>query len=552
MLFFPIVYTIEQNDCRPLKCSLNSQPDTGAKNKLIRKSTDMKKTITLVPGELSLGHIRQINDGPVTLELAKGCLSQIESSCNTVNDVIRQGRVIYGINTGFGLLANTVIPTDELEQLQHSIVLSHAAGIGDLMKESTVRLIMALKINSLARGYSGVRLEVIEALIALFNAEVYPCIPEKGSVGASGDLAPLAHMSTILLGEGEVIYEGKKLSGRDGLKIAGIKPVVLGPKEGLALLNGTQASCALGLQGLLMAEDLLAAALVAGSLSIEATLGSRKPFDSSIHEVRGHRSQIDVAANYRMLLKHSEIEKSHEDCEAVQDPYSLRCQPQVMGACLSQIRNAAATLIVEANGVSDNPLIFSKRSDIISGGNFHAEPVAMASDNLALALAEIGALSERRMALLIDTHMSKLPPFLVEKGGLNSGFMIAQVTAAALASENKSLAHPASVDSLPTSANQEDHVSMATFAGRRLADMAENTAGIVAIELLAACQGVDFRAPLKTSAPLEEAKSMLREKVPFYDKDRYFAPDIAKATELVSSGRFNTFVDRELLPSLIA
>ncbi|MEE4240419.1 MAG: histidine ammonia-lyase, partial [Desulfopila sp.] len=440
--------------------------------------------------------------------------------------------------------------TEELENLQHSIVLSHAAGIGELMDESTVRLIMALKINSLARGYSGIRLEVIEALMALLNAGVYPCIPKKGSVGASGDLAPLAHMSTVLLGEGEAIYDNIRISGREGLEIAGLQPIVLGPKEGLALLNGTQASTALALQGLFLAEDLFAGAMISGSLSVEAALGSRRPFDAKIHEVRGLQTQIDVAACYRDLLQHSEIEKSHQNCEAVQDPYSLRCQPQVMGACLEQIRNASRTLTVEANGVSDNPLVFSEQMDIISGGNFHAEPVAMAADNLALALAEIGALAERRMALLIDTHMSKLPPFLVEKGGLNSGFMIAQVTAAALASENKSLAHPASVDSLPTSANQEDHVSMSAFAGRRLADMAENTAGIVAIELLAACQGVDFRAPLKSSPPLEKAKNLLRREVPFYDKDRYFAPDIQKATTLIFSGCFSSLMTADLLPSM--
>ena len=505
--------------------------------------------IRIVPGTLTLKQLRLINSGPVQLSLANECIEQIEASVRTVRNVVENGRVIYGINTGFGLLAKTIIPKDELEHLQHSIVLSHAAGVGKLMKESTVRLMMTLKINSLARGYSGIRLEVIEALITLVNAEVFPCIPEKGSVGASGDLAPLAHMSTVLLGEGEATHQGERLSGKEGLAIAGLKPIILGPKEGLALLNGTQASTALCLQGLLLSEDLLAAAIVTGSLSVEAALGSRRPFASLVHKVRGHQTQIDIAASYRLLLEHSEIEKSHKGCEAVQDPYSLRCQPQVMGACLSQIRNAAKTLVVEANGVSDNPLVFSKECDIISGGNFHAEPVAMAADNLALALAEIGALSERRMALLIDTHMSNLPPFLVEKGGLNSGFMIAQVTAAALASENKSLSHPASVDSLPTSANQEDHVSMATFAARRLADMAENTAGILAIELLGACQGVDFRAPLKTSRPLEQAKAMLRKEVPFYDKDRYFAPDIAKATELIVSGEFNELVEDTLLPS---
>lgn len=507
-------------------------------------------TVTIIPGKLSLQQARLIHTTPVRLKLDPASIEDVHKSVATVQSVIDQGRVIYGINTGFGLLASTVIPNDELEELQHSIVLSHAAGIGRLMDESTVRLIMALKINSLARGYSGIRIEVIDALIALVNAEVYPCIPEKGSVGASGDLAPLAHMSTVLLGEGEVFHKGEIVPGIKGLEIAGLKPIVLGPKEGLALLNGTQASTAFALQGLFKAEDLFAAAVVNGALSVEAALGSRRPFEPLIHEVRGHQTQIDTAANYRHLLDRSEIESSHTNCEAVQDPYSLRCQPQVMGACLSQIRNGADVLLVEANAVSDNPLVFSEKEDIISGGNFHAEPVAMVADNLALAFAEIGALSERRMALLIDTNMSKLPPFLVEKGGLNSGFMIAQVTCAALASENKSLAHPASVDSMPTSANQEDHVSMATFAGRRLRDMTENTAGILAIELLAACQGIDFRAPLKTSKLLEEAKSMLREKVPFYDKDRYFAPDIAKATKLILSGKFNNLVHQDLLPSL--
>lgn len=506
--------------------------------------------IDLIPGKLNLQQARLIHSGPVSLELDPSSIQQIEKSVKTVQDVIDHGRVIYGVNTGFGLLANTVIPDDELEELQHSIVLSHAAGIGRLMDESTVRLTMALKVNSLARGYSGIRKEVIDALIVLINAEVYPCIPEKGSVGASGDLAPLAHMSTVLLGEGEVFHKGKILPGIKGLEIAGLKPIVLGPKEGLALLNGTQASTAFALQGLFKAEDLFAAAIVNGSLSVEAALGSRRPFMHLIHEVRGHQSQIDAADNFRHLLDQSEIGSSHKSCESVQDPYSLRCQPQVMGACLTQIRNSAEILLIEANAVSDNPLVFSEQQDIITGGNFHAEPVAMAADNLALALAEIGALSERRMALLIDTNMSKLPPFLVAKGGLNSGFMIAQVTSAALASENKSLAHPASVDSMPTSANQEDHVSMATFAGRRLRDMTENTAGILAIELLAACQGLDFRAPLKTSKLLEKAKAMLREKVLFYDKDRYFAPDIAKAMELILSGKFNTLVKQDLLPSL--
>ncbi len=505
--------------------------------------------LTIDPGKLTLNQLRQVIDQPVKVSLAPHCIPAIEQSVKTVKDVVDQGRVIYGINTGFGLLAKTLIPHDELEHLQRSIVLSHAAGIGDYMKDATVRLMMVLKINSLARGYSGIRLTVINALIELINHEVYPCVPRKGSVGASGDLAPLAHMSAVLIGEGETFHKGKQISGKEGLKIAGLDPIALGPKEGLALLNGTQASTAFALKGLFATENLFAAALVTGSLSVEAALGSRRPFEPMIHEVRGHAGQMDTAANYLRLLDTSEIGTSHVNCESVQDPYSLRCQPQVMGACLDQIRHSAGILAIEANAVSDNPLVFSDTCDIISGGNFHAEPVAMAADNLALAIAEIGALSERRLALLIDTHMSKLPPFLVEKGGLNSGFMIAQVTAAALASENKSHAHPACVDSLPTSANQEDHVSMAAFAARRLADMAENSVGVVAIELLAACQGIDFRAPLKTSRLLEQAKAMLRKEVSFYDQDRYFAPDIKKSADLVASGSFNSLVTKDLLPS---
>lgn len=510
----------------------------------------MTPRICIEPGKLTLAQLRLLAKKPVMVSLADGCKAKINAAVQTVRALINQGRVIYGINTGFGLLANTVIPDDELEHLQRAIVLSHAAGVGSYMQESTVRLMMILKINSLARGFSGIRLEVIEALIQLVNAGVYPCVPRKGSVGASGDLAPLAHMSTVLLGEGEAMYQGRVISGREGLECAGLTPITLGPKEGLALLNGTQASTAFALEGLFAAEDLFAAAMVSGSLCVEAALGSRKPFHPLIHEVRGHKAQIDVAAIYRHLLAHSEIEISHKNCEAVQDPYSLRCQPQVMGACLTQIRNAAEVIATEANAVSDNPLVFTKENDIMSGGNFHGEPIAMAADNLALAIAEIGALSERRMALLIDSHMSKLPPFLVEKGGLNSGFMIAQVTAAALASENKSLAHPASVDSLPTSANQEDHVSMATFAARRLAEMAENTAGVLAIELLAVCQGLDFRAPLKSSPLLESAKAQVRNVVPFYDQDRYFAPDIQKAQALIQTGTFNALVGTALLPSL--
>ena len=494
-------------------------------------------TLNIVPGTLTLEDLRRVNRGPTQISLDPQCFDAIDAAAKVVADVIAEGRTVYGINTGFGLLANTRIKPEELGTLQRSIVLSHAAGIGEFMDSDTVRLLMVLKINSLARGYSGIRREVIERLITLVNAGVFPAIPKKGSVGASGDLAPLAHMSVVLLGEGEAFHDGQRISAAEALKIAGLEPIDLAPKEGLALLNGTQASTAFALQGLFAAENALKTATITGAMSVEAALGSRAPFDARIHAARGHQSQIDSASAYRTLLgQESPISQSHEDCEKVQDPYSLRCQPQVMGACLQQIRFASETLLTEANGVSDNPLVFADSGDILSGGNFHAEPVAIAADTLAIALAEIGALSERRMALLIDSNLSGLPPFLVDNGGVNSGFMIAQVTAAALASENKTYAHPASIDSLPTSANQEDHVSMATFAARRLQDIYENVAGILAVEWLSAAQGMDFRRPLKSTAALETAKQVLRAKVSFYDKDRYFAPDIEQANSLILEG----------------
>ncbi|MEY0163139.1 histidine ammonia-lyase [Providencia rettgeri] len=507
--------------------------------------------LTIHPGKMTLEDLRIVFQQAVTVVLDKRAHAAIEKSVATVNKIIEEDRTAYGINTGFGLLANTRIATKDLQSLQRSIVMSHAAGVGEPLDDDLVRLIMVLKINSLARGFSGIRLEVINALIALVNAQVYPFIPAKGSVGASGDLAPLAHMSLILLGEGKARYEGKWISAKKALEKAGLALLKLEAKEGLALLNGTQTSTAFALKGLFEAEKLLLSGIVCGALSVEATLGSRKPFDARVQEVRGQKGQIDVAAMFRDVLSPtSELAKSHENCVKVQDPYSLRCQPQVMGACLTQIRQAAEVILIESNAVSDNPLVFTDNGDIISGGNFHAEPVAMAADNIALALAEIGALSERRIALLMDTHMSQLPPFLVNNGGVNSGFMIAQVTAAALASENKALAHPSSVDSLPTSANQEDHVSMAPAAGRRLWEMAKNVTGILAIEWLSACQGMDFREGLKSSETLEKARKTLRDQVAYYDKDRYFAPDIEAAINLINQYKLSAlFKDGTVFPN---
>ncbi len=494
-------------------------------------------TMTLTPGHLSFTQLREIWQQPVKLSLDAGAIDAINASVACVNNIVAEGRTAYGINTGFGLLAQTRIATEDLQNLQRSLVLSHAAGVGEALDDAMVRLIMVLKINSLARGFSGIRLSVIEALIALVNAEVYPLIPAKGSVGASGDLAPLAHMSLTLLGEGKARWQGEWLPATDALKKAGLEPITLEAKEGLALLNGTQASTAFALRGLIEAQELFASATVCGALTTEAVLGSRRPFDARIHAARGQRGQIDAATLYRHVLTDSSaLSQLHHNCEKVQDPYSLRCQPQVMGACLTQMRQVMDVLLVEANAVSDNPLVFAEEGDVISGGNFHAEPVAMAADNLALAIAEIGSLSERRIALMMDKHMSQLPPFLVKNGGVNSGFMIAQVTAAALASENKALAHPHSVDSLPTSANQEDHVSMAPAAGRRLWEMAANTRGVIAVEWLSACQGIDLREGLTSSPLLEQARQALREQVAHYTQDRFFAPDIECATELLAQG----------------
>lgn len=492
--------------------------------------------LVIKPGQLSLENLRMVWQQTSPTGLDPDCHNAILVSAQTVERIVAQGSKVYGINTGFGKLANKIIPSDQLEELQRRIVLSHAAGVGSFLEDPIVRLIMILKINNLAQGYSGIRLEVIEALIKLYNGGIFPCIPAKGSVGASGDLAPLAHMSAVLLGVGSVKINGEVVTAVEGLKRAGLKPLNLAPKEGLALLNGTQVSTALALAGLFHLENIFSAAIVSGSLSVDAAAGSLSPFDPQIQLVRRQMGQISIARIYRELLANSEIHHSHANCERIQDPYSLRCQPQVMGSCLDYIKFVSEKLLLEANAVSDNPLVFSKENKIISGGNFHAEPVSFAADSLALCFAEVGNLSERRTALLMDPHLSGLPAFLVSEPGINSGFMLAQVTAAALVSENKLLAHPASVDSIPTSANQEDHVSMATHGARRLLDMAENAANVVAVELLAACQGIDFRKPLQTSPKLQKILQKVREVVPFYDQDRFFAPDIAASKKIIDQG----------------
>jgi len=494
----------------------------------------------LSPGHLTLDALRSLWVAPRAVVLDEEARARIDAAADTVAGVISEGRVVYGVNTGFGLLARTHIDAARLADLQRALVLSHSAGTGPPLDAAVVRLTLALKIASLARGYSGVRFEVIDALLKLLNADVLPVVPSQGSVGASGDLAPLAHLAGVLIGEGEARVGGATLPAAEALRHAGVPQLRLAAKEGLALVNGTQVSTALSLTALFSAERILAAALVAGALSVDACLGSDTPFDERIQALRAHRGQADVARVLRELLAGSAIRESHRDCPRVQDPYSLRCQPQVMGACLDQMRHAADVLLTEADAVSDNPLVFPETREVLTGGNFHGEPVAFAADGLALAIAEIGALSERRTALLMDANLSGLPPFLVRDSGVNSGFMIAQVTAAALASENKALAVPRSVDSLPTSANQEDHVSMATNAALRLAPMAANAASIVAVELLAAAQGVELRAPLVTSPRLQAALKLVRSLAEFWDRDRAFAPDLARVRAVVEHGDFMT------------
>jgi histidine ammonia-lyase len=498
---------------------------------------------------VTLAELREAWSGPVEVSLGSDARQSVAESSEYISEVVDGGAEIYGVNTGFGQLARVHISDDELVKLQENLVRSHAVGVGEDLSDDIVRLIMLMKVIALAEGFSGVRLELVDSLCALINHDVYPRIPAKGSVGASGDLAPLAHMASVLIGVGEARVNGELVAAEEALAHAGIEPIRLAPKEGLALLNGTQVSTALALAAVFRCENLLAASLAAGAMSADAVKGSDTPFDRRIHSVRGHGGQTAVAGVLRQLMHDSGIRASHLGCDHIQDPYSIRCQPQVIGACLDVLRHVCTVLETEANAVTDNPLVFAESRIVLSGGNFHAEPVAFAADYLALAIAEIGALSERRIALLVDEHMSGLPAFLVEQGGLNSGFMMVQVTAAALASENKALAHPASVDSIPTSANQEDHVSMATFAAHRLHTMLANSADIVAIELLAAAQGIEFHRPKKSSPAIEKTIAAVRSVSPRYGEDRSLSRDIARLAAMIDSGEFSEHA-ASVLPSL--
>jgi histidine ammonia-lyase len=491
--------------------------------------------VKLNPESIDLATLRALWSG-VEASLDDASMRRVSNSAAAVERIVAGGETVYGVNTGFGLLANTRIPNERLAELQTNLILSHSAGLGDPLPRHVVRLMMVLKLLGLGRGYSGVRPLVIEALQRLLDADAMPLIPSQGSVGASGDLAPLAHLIAALMGYGRVCFGTEALPAEAALDRLGLKPLELGPKEGLALINGTQASTALALDALFKGERVFAAAIAAGALSVDALKGSAKPFDARISELRGQPGQIRVAAAIQELLAGSEILTSHVACSRVQDPYSFRCQPQVMGAALDLLSNAARTLTIEAAAVTDNPIVFAEDDTAISGGNFHAEPVAFAADTIAMALCEVGSISERRVSVLVDPKMSGLPAFLTEDSGVNSGLMIPQVTAAALVSENKSLAFPASVDSIPTSAGQEDHVSMAPIAARKSAGIVRNAAGVIAVELMAAAEGIDYHAPLKTSAKLQRVYAAVRGHSPHFSADRYWADEMSALQSAVLAG----------------
>lgn len=510
-------------------------------------------TLILQPGSVPLSTLETIYWTGEPARLDPSFDKGIEKAAARIAEIAAGNAPVYGINTGFGKLASIKIDAADVAILQRNLILSHCCGVGQPLAENIVRLIMALKLVSLGRGASGTRLELIRLIESMLEKGVIPVIPEKGSVGASGDLAPLAHMAAVMMGEGEAFFDGEQLTGRTALERAGLKAVVLAAKEGLALINGTQVSTALALAGLFRAHRAAQSALITGALSTDAAMGSSAPFHPDIHTLRGHKGQIDAASALRGLLKGSVIRDSHiEGDERVQDPYCIRCQPQVDGACLDLLRSVGRTLEIEANAVTDNPLVLSDNS-VVSGGNFHAEPVAFAADQIALAICEIGAIAQRRIALLVDPALSYgLPAFLAKTPGLNSGLMIAEVTSAALMSENKQMSHPASVDSTPTSANQEDHVSMACHGARRLLQMTDNLFAIIGIEALTAAQGIDFRSPLATSPELTNAIAAIRKIVPTLDVDRYMATDLKAASELVETGALNAAVSGGILPVLEA
>jgi histidine ammonia-lyase len=501
--------------------------------------------LRLTPEDVTLDQLRQLWSGSEA-RLDDASMERIATSAAAVERIVASGDTVYGVNTGFGLLANTRIPDDRLAELQSNLILSHSAGLGDPLPRHVTRLMIVLKLLGLGRGHSGVRILVIDALQRLLDEDAMPLIPSQGSVGASGDLAPLAHLIAALMGYGRIEVRGDVMPAGAALQKIGLEPLQLGPKEGLALINGTQASTALALDALFNGERVFAAAIAAGAMSVDALKGSAKPLDPRVSALRGQPGQVRVAAAIHELIQGSEILVSHVKCDRVQDPYSFRCQPQVMGAALDLLENAARTLTIEAGAVTDNPIVFADEDSAISGGNFHAQPVAFAADIITMALCEVGSISERRVSVLVDPTMSGLPAFLTEDSGVNSGLMIPQVTAAALVSENKSFAFPASVDSIPTSAGQEDHVSMAPIAARKAAQVARNAAGVIAVELMAGAEGIDYHAPLRTSPKLREVHAAVRALSPHFAADRYWADEMSALQAAVTAGD----IGKDLLPLL--
>lgn len=512
----------------------------------------MPEPIFLTPGEVTLADLADIYWHSLPARLSDECKTNVDAAQDIVKKAAVGADAVYGINTAFGKLASTRIAPDDTAKLQRNLILSHCCGVGDALPENIVRLAMILKLMSLGQGATGVRWELIEQIHNCLASGVSPVVPGQGSVGASGDLAPLAHFAAMLIGEGEATFEGERMASAEALEKAGLEPIVLGPKEGVGLINGTQVSTALALAALFEAWRVAMTALIAGALSTDAIMASPAPFRAEIHTLRGHPGQIDAGHALRALMDGSGIRETHrDDDDRVQDPYSIRCQPQVMGACIDVLRQAGRTLEIEANAVTDNPLILLGDGSIVSGGNFHAEPVALAADQIALAIAEIGSISQRRIALMVDPALNfGLPAFLSPNPGLNSGLMMADVTSAALMSENKQRAAPCSVDSTPTSANQEDHVSMACHAARRLLAMTDNLGRIIAIEMITAAQGVECRSPHKTSPNLQAAIKRLRQDVATLGDDRYLAPDIERSNELVRSSAILDTVDGKILPMI--
>lgn len=502
-------------------------------------------TVTLIPGATPLSQLHEVWTTGAAAALDAGARSGVEAAAALVAKAAAGGEAVYGVNTGFGKLASVKIAPEDTATLQRNLILSHCCGVGAPLDEATTRLMMTLKLLSLGRGASGVAWETVALIEGMLAKGVTPVIPDQGSVGASGDLAPLAHMAAAMIGEGEAMFGGERMTGGDALAKAGLTPIVLGAKEGLALINGTQFSTACALVGLWGAWANASAAVLTCALSTDAIMGSTAPLQDAIHTLRGHRGQIEVARAQRALMAGSEIRESHRDGDTrVQDPYCIRCQPQVTGAAMDLLHFAARTLEVEANAVTDNPLVLVDDGLIVSGGNFHAEPVGFAADQIAVAIAEIGAIAQRRVALMVDPTLSfDLPPFLTPDPGLNSGLMIAEVTTAALMSENKHLANPCTTDSTPTSANQEDHVSMAAHAARRLAKMNANLNVILGVEAMCGAQGIEYRAPLQTSEALKAAITALRTKVPTMGADRYMAPSLEAAGQMISTGALINAVD---------